>query len=82
MHSFNIVFYYTGNPHIASIQYNSFQNAYTIYFTDVELILEFGNKAELLQNGELLLQKVKSSKEQNFLKEAILEQLNKTALVA
>lgn len=45
MKAFNILFTFRESNHIANVYYSEAFNGYTIYFTDVELILDFGGKA-------------------------------------
>ena len=82
MQTFNILFYYLSQPHIASVQYNPFTSSYTIYFTDVELILEFGSKAELNSKGEFNTTKEGVTNNLDNLKEVIKQELDKISLVA
>lgn len=45
MNVYTISFQFRNSTRIANVYFSSTTNGYTIYFTDVELILEFGCKA-------------------------------------
>ena len=49
MKIFNIHFYFRDHNRVAHVHMSEASDTYTVYFTDVELILEFGNKAKYNQ---------------------------------
>ena len=70
---FNILFQFDNSTHIANVSYSAKTERYTIYFTDVDLILAFGSKAEYsrLKGMKLLKQDSRS----NDLVEAVTKEL-------
>ena len=78
--SFTISFFFRGHIYIASV-YNSQESTmlYTIYFTDVDLILEFGPKVEYSYNGQLHISKETGNEAKNLLQEALIQELKKAA---
>jgi hypothetical protein len=51
MNVYTISFQFRNSTRIANVYFTTVTNGYTIYFTDVELILEFGCKASYSQKG-------------------------------
>ena len=80
MSSFTICFSFRDQAYFASV-YRSEDNAYlyTIYFTDVDLILEFGSKVEYRNNGELQLAKEIDADSRFLLQQVLAEQLKHAA---
>lgn len=80
MSNFIIRFSFRGKSHIASV-YPSKQTAssYSVYFTDVELVLEFGSKVEYTKNGSLKISKDHEKKSVLLLQEALSIPLEQAA---
>jgi hypothetical protein len=80
MQIFNISFPFRNQNRIANVQFSEATSSYTIYFTDVELVLEFGSKAEYIKAKGLEL--LKSGNDSELLKTAIIRQLEDFPLAA
>ena len=80
MRTFNILFQFRNRAHIANVHFSSRSQRYTIYFTDVELILEFGSKAEYTTEGGLVL--LKNGKDLEALKAVIISHLLQLTIAA
>jgi hypothetical protein len=78
MRPFNILFQFRSSTHIANVYFSS--GRYDIYFTDVELVLEFGSKAEYTKKDGVQLLKTGSDIEE--LKTVITRQLEQLAPAA
>lgn len=73
MKVFNIQFKFRNSTHIANVYFSEAIDGYTLYFTDVELILEFGGKAHYnKQNGLVFL---KQGNDSETLKASIIGQI-------
>lgn len=80
MKNFTICFSFRGQSHIASVYASTVLNvSYAIYFTDVELILEFGSMVEYTIDGNLQLSKSLKENSVLLLREALTEQLDLAA---
>jgi hypothetical protein len=73
MKVFTIQFRFRNSTHIANVYFSDAFNGYTIYFTDVELILEFGGKASYSKQQGLKL--LKPGKDSDTLKTIIIGQI-------
>jgi hypothetical protein len=73
MQVINILFEFRNSTHIANVYITSSSHFYTIYFTDVELILDFGSKASYSKQQGLQL--LKTGKDAEILRDAIIRQL-------
>jgi len=78
--SFTISFSFRDQTYIASV-YPSNENRfrYSIYFTDVDLILEFGPRVEFTYDRKLHISKEIDHHLKNLLQEALNQELNKAA---
>lgn len=73
MNVYTISFQFRNNTRIANVYFSTATNSYTIYFTDVELILDFGCKASYSKKSGLNF--LKSSKDLEALKTVLSQQL-------
>lgn len=80
MKAFTIQFKFRESNHVANIYYTEANNGYTIYFTDVELILEFGGKASYNKNHGLHF--LKSGKDAETLKSLLSGKIDQLTLAA
>jgi hypothetical protein len=80
MKVFNIQFRFRNSTHIANVYFSNAVDGYTIYFTDVELILEFGGKASY--NKTQGLKFLKSGKDFEMLKTIIMNQIEQLTTAA
>ena len=71
MRNFNILFHFRGHNRVASVDYSAIDHLYSVYLTDVELVLEFGNKLELSAHTMVLKQ---TQDRESYLLEAELAQ--------
>ena len=78
--SFTISFLFRNQTYIASVypaSESSFR--YAIYFTDVDIILEFGPKVEFTYDMQLHISKKIDYSSKNLLQEALNQELNRAA---
>lgn len=80
MKVFNIQFRFRNSTHIANVYFSNAVDGYTIYFTDVELILEFGGKASYHKLRGLKL--LKPGKDSEVLKTIIIDQIEQLTTAA
>jgi hypothetical protein len=80
MKVFNIRFRFRNSTHIANVCFSNAVDGYTIYFTDVELILEFGGKASY--NKTYGLRFLKAGKDSEMLKNIIMHQVEQLTTAA
>ena len=80
MRVFNIQFQFRNSTHFANVYFSEAIDGYTLFFTDVELILEFGGKAHYDKaNGISFL---KQGKDSEALKRAIVNQIERLSTAA
>ncbi len=80
MSSFTISFTFRGQSYVASIYQSGAQpNLYSVYFTDVELIFEFGSKVEYTHDGKLQLSKKADQQIISLLTQALTEPIKNAA---
>ena len=75
MKVFNIQFSFRNSTHIANVYFSNAIDGFTIYFTDVELILEFGGKASYNKTRGFKL--LKPGKDLETLKNIIMTHIEK-----
>lgn len=80
MKVFNIQFRFRNSMHIANVYFSDAIDGYMIYFTDVELILDFGGKASY--NKTLGLRFLKPGKDSEILKTIITNQIQELTTAA
>jgi hypothetical protein len=78
--SFTISFSFRDQTYIASVyQASESSFRYSIYFTDVDLILEFGPKVEFTYDSQLHISKEIDQRLKNLLQDSLNHELNKAA---
>lgn len=80
MKVFILQFRFRNSTHIANVYFSEAVDGYTIYFTDVELILDFGGKASY--NKLHGLRFLKLAKDSEILKTIILDQIGQLTTAA
>lgn len=81
MESFTISFSFRGANHPAIVEFSPFTKSYCFYFADVEMILEFGGKAQLHPDGSWQFAKEDSS-DLPMIKQSIRNELTEVLKVA
>jgi hypothetical protein len=77
---FTICFTFRGQSYVASVYHSQDNNqSYSVYFTDVDLILEFGHKVEYTSEGQLRVSKDNEPQAVLLLQHAIGQQFGNAA---
>ena len=74
-----VVFRFRNTPHLANVYFSEALDYYTVYFEDIDLILEFGGKAKYDKIQGLRL--LKAGKDVEALKLSVIEQIEELETV-